>query len=155
MASFTHTRASVVVFGPGVHVAYCYMPLLFVNRRFLTGVARGDRGRSEEYGQSVPMSPAHGQPSSWQPTWLTRRNCQHLHLVQHTQPKGVPVRHCARPRSETEYYLPTTSTTKVPGKMGARGFGVVSDGAGLSPNCAAARNTRCDEVSTAKVRAPS
>src|SRR5450759_5737862 len=52
-------------------------------------------------------------------------------------------------------YLPTTRTTKVPGKMGARGFGVVSDGAGLSPNCAAARNTRCDDVSKAKVRAPS
>ena len=65
------------------------------------------------------------------------------------------MRHRARPGNETEYYLPTTSTTKVLGKMGARGFGVVSDGAGLAPNCAAARNTRCDDVSTAKVRAPS
>jgi len=32
------------------------------------------------------------------------------------------------------YYLPTTSTTKLPGKIGARGLGLASVGAGLSPN---------------------
>ena len=39
-------------------------------------------------------------------------------------------------------YLPTTNTTNVPGNVGALGLGSAADGAGLSPNCAAERNTR-------------
>ena len=41
-----------------------------------------------------------------------------------------------------EPYLPTTNTTNVPGNVGALGLGSAADGAGLSPNCAAERNTR-------------
>ena len=39
-------------------------------------------------------------------------------------------------------YLPTTNTTNVPGSVGALGLGSAVDGVGLSPNCAAERNTR-------------